>query len=73
MKPGERSVSADIYSVERIKVSQNQLTWSRMSYISDMVGEVVYSQINVNWPVNNVPTCIGSIANTLCTAPHAAS
>ena len=57
-------VSADVCQAAQVTGSPHQLTSSRISQRSDMVGEVGESQIVVNVPVTSVPGCVGSNAKT---------
>jgi hypothetical protein len=63
-EPGQNSVSVDICRVAHLSGSPHQLTWSGISQVSDVVGEVGDSQIIVNLPVPIVPWCTGSNAKT---------
>jgi len=58
-------VSANVCQAAQPTGFPHQLTSSRTSQISDMVGEVEDSQVVVNLPVTSVPGCIDNNAKTL--------
>jgi hypothetical protein len=62
---GRRFVRANVCQAVQISGSPHQLTSSRISQGSDVVGEIRDSQIIVNLPVTTIPEYIGSNAKTL--------
>jgi hypothetical protein len=61
---GRRLVIANFCQAAQVSGSPHQLTSSRISQGSDVVGEIGDSQIIVNLPITNVPGCNGSNSKT---------